>query len=184
MTKKDNISRKIRERIHEARLKRKLSTQEVSDKVFKDTCSFGADLVVCYELGNLPPLATTLAEIADVLKVSLDWLTGRTDETLLNLYFERGFLFSKLPRPVKRDGKGKLVEDYTHREWFAKIMEEVVEASVEDNLQARAEELIDVITVCTSYLQTLGFDEGARSELYRRVNEKNRQRGYFEEAKS
>jgi len=40
-------------------------------------------------------------------------------------------------------------------------------------------ELTDVITVCTSWLYVLGYDEKARGELQRLVNEKNRERGYF-----
>lgn len=42
-----------------------------------------------------------------------------------------------------------------------------------------AEELTDVITVCTSWLYALGYDEEQRGEVQRRVNEKNRERGYF-----
>ena len=40
-------------------------------------------------------------------------------------------------------------------------------------------ELTDVITVCTSWLYALGYDEKARGEVQRRVNEKNKKRGYF-----
>jgi hypothetical protein len=40
-------------------------------------------------------------------------------------------------------------------------------------------ELTDVITVCTSWLYALGYDEEMRGELQRLVNEKNRERGYF-----
>ena len=42
-----------------------------------------------------------------------------------------------------------------------------------------AEELTDVITVCTSWLHALGYDEYLRGEVQRRVNEKNKKRGYF-----
>ena len=44
-----------------------------------------------------------------------------------------------------------------------------------------AEELQDLITVCTSYLDYLGFDQKKRIELTKHINDKNRQRGYFEE---
>lgn len=44
-----------------------------------------------------------------------------------------------------------------------------------------AMELTDVITVCTSWLDTLGYDEAARERLQAQVNEKNRKRGYFGE---
>ena len=40
-------------------------------------------------------------------------------------------------------------------------------------------ELTDVITLCTSWLHALGYDEKARGELQKRVNEKNKKRGYF-----
>ena len=40
-------------------------------------------------------------------------------------------------------------------------------------------ELTDVITLCTSWLHALGYDEARRGELQRLVNKKNRERGYF-----
>ncbi len=40
-------------------------------------------------------------------------------------------------------------------------------------------ELTDVIHVCVSWLNAEGWDEAARCELHRRVNEKNKARGYF-----
>lgn len=83
-------------------------------------------------------------------------------------------------------------------EWIAKLMEETNEAIQEagnyemicknaaagtgDVLDAKdrlAEELTDVITVCVSWLDALGYDEAKRGELNRRVNEKNEKRGYF-----
>ena len=82
-------------------------------------------------------------------------------------------------------------------EWIAKLMEETNEAIQEaenyemicknaaagtgDVLDAKdrlAEELTDVITVCVSWLDALGYDEAKRGELNRRVNEKNEKRGY------
>lgn len=42
-------------------------------------------------------------------------------------------------------------------------------------------EITDVITLCTSWLDALGCDEEERDEWQRRVNEKNRMRGYHEE---
>ena len=42
-----------------------------------------------------------------------------------------------------------------------------------------AMELTDVITVCVSWLHSLGYDEYMRGELHRHVNEKNKARGYF-----
>ena len=42
-----------------------------------------------------------------------------------------------------------------------------------------AEKLTDVITVCTSWIDALGYDEVKRGELQKRVNEKNKARGYW-----
>ena len=93
-----------------------------------------------------------------------------------------------LPRPVIRDGKGKLIKDHTPRDFFLKLQEEifeVMEAIVDgkddiddDNV---AEEIADIITVCISYLNAIGYDEEKRSEIFAKVNEKNEKRGYFKE---
>lgn len=76
-------------------------------------------------------------------------------------------------------------------EWVAKLAEETQEVIAEANvLEAGAdvyvknklsEELTDVITICVSWLDTLGYDEAARERLQERVNKKNRKRGYFGE---
>jgi len=44
--------------------------------------------------------------------------------------------------------------------------------------EALAEKLTNVITVCTSWLHALGYDEYLRGEVQKRVNEKNKKRGY------
>ena len=44
-----------------------------------------------------------------------------------------------------------------------------------------ATELTDVVTVCVSWLDALGYGEAARGRLQRGVNEKNRRRGYHDE---
>ena len=86
-------------------------------------------------------------------------------------------------------------------EWIAKLMEETNEAIQEavileenadedgtvdhdkyglvDVKKRLSMELTDVIHVCVSWLDAGGWDEEARGELHRRVNEKNRERGYF-----
>ena len=87
-------------------------------------------------------------------------------------------------------------------EWVAKLNEEVheviQEATYLESLTANycaetdieevgvteehlAMELTDVITVCVSWLDTLGYDEAARERLQERVNENNRKRGYHDE---
>lgn len=85
-------------------------------------------------------------------------------------------------------------------EWIAKLSEETneviqeakkvyaLEKADEDGVEyagcigdaevTLAEELTDVITVCTSWLHALGYDEYLRGEVQKRVNEKNRERGY------
>ena len=74
--------------------------------------------------------------------------------------------------------------------WIAKLVEEthevVQEAEIiEENwcsisaTDRLAEELTDVITVCVSWLDALGYDEYLRGEVQKRVNEKNKARGYF-----
>ena len=105
-----------------------------------------------------------------------------------------------LPRPVVRDKSGKMTKDYSPRDWYLKLQEEIFEtvevgqkmlfakrssfytekkvAKIKDNL---SEELADVITVCISWLESLGIDEKKRSELFAKVNEKNEKRGYFRE---
>ena len=45
--------------------------------------------------------------------------------------------------------------------------------------EALTEKLTDIITVCTSWLHALGYDEDMRGEVQKRVNEKNKKRGYF-----
>ena len=88
-----------------------------------------------------------------------------------------------LPRPVVRDKSGKLVKDYSPRDWYLKLQEEIFETMeigvFED--EDVAEEIADIITVCVSQLEALGYDEEKRSEIFRRVNEKNKKCGYFEE---
>ena len=86
-------------------------------------------------------------------------------------------------------------------EWIAKLMEETNEAIQEakkvyvlekadadgveyagcigDAEVTLAEELTDVITVCVSWLHALGYDEYLRSEVQKRINEKNHRRGYW-----
>nr|DAN36326.1 MAG TPA: hypothetical protein [Caudoviricetes sp.] len=41
------------------------------------------------------------------------------------------------------------------------------------------EELTDVITVCVTWLASLGYDDVERGRIQRAVNDKNRRRGYF-----
>lgn len=100
------------------------------------------------------------------------------------------------PRPVVRDGDGKLATEYTWLDWIGKLNEELDEVKYavyelenglfdstfdEDNgLNNVAMELQDLITVCTSMQQNyLGLDETARNKICAKVNAKNEKRGYF-----
>ena len=58
-------------------------------------------------------------------------------------------------------------------------IERIADEADDDDVERLAEELTDVITVCVSWLHALGYDEKARSEVQRRVNQKNKKRGYF-----
>ena len=86
-----------------------------------------------------------------------------------------------LPRPVTRDKYGKRTKDYTQRDWYQQLSEELGEVATAHTREQKAEELTDLKTVCESYLNALGYDEDDRAELQRKVNEKNFSRGYFEE---
>lgn len=106
-----------------------------------------------------------------------------------------------LPRPVIRDGNGKFTKDYSTRDWLLKLQEEIFEvisaydkafemANMLDedidepdngHLNKTAEGIADIITVWISWLESLGYDEKKRSELFAKVNEKNKKRGYFRE---
>ena len=100
----------------------------------------------------------------------------------------------------------KKYRDASTLAWIAKIVEETDEvvqeaaileefaddegmvdsdkAGIVDVNNRLAMELTDVITVCVSWLYALGYDEVGRGEVQRRVNEKNRKRGYHDEANS
>lgn len=65
--------------------------------------------------------------------------------------------------------------EQSNKEFPCEVMNEVIQGARE----RLAMELTDVIHVCVSWLDAEGWDEEARGELHRRVNEKNRARGYF-----
>ena len=127
-------------------------------------------------------------DIIDLLKQS-KWIGSGDDDNSTSV----------LPIPVKKDGNGKLTKNYSLRDWFSHLDEELTEvkmAAVDrssltmyeiiqaDNqiwINHIADELQDLITVCTSYLDFLGFDKQKRIELTKQINDKNRMRGYFEE---
>jgi NTP pyrophosphatase (non-canonical NTP hydrolase) len=85
----------------------------------------------------------------------------------------------------------KIVEETDEVVQEAAILEEFADdegmvdsdkAGIVDVNNRLAIELTDVITVCVSWLYALGYDEVARDEVQRHVNEKNCKRGYHDEA--
>ena len=78
----------------------------------------------------------------------------------------------------------KLVEETSEVVQEAKLLNEIKNREAllrvaADTRERLVLELTDVITVCTSWLDALGCDSVMREEAQRRVNEKNKKRGYF-----
>lgn len=65
--------------------------------------------------------------------------------------------------------------EQSNKEFPCEAMNEVIREA----RKRLALELTDVIHVCVSWLNAEGWDEAARGELHRLVNEKNEKRGYF-----
>ena len=84
------------------------------------------------------------------------------------------------PMPVVFDGRCN-TKNYLQLDWFAKIIEETHEAMTAENRGHLAEELCDIITVCTSFLESLGYDRDTRANMFLNINAKNARRGYFEQ---
>lgn len=119
------------------------------------------------------------------LSRALEEYTGHIKDVAIARGMQLAETVNILPRPVKRDGNGKRLVDYTVRDHYEHIAGEILEAlmaAVDGNRSAEREELMDIITVCTSRLSVIGCDTQAEwYELARMVNEKNRKRGYFKE---
>lgn len=142
-------------------------------------------------LKNLTEKEFTLKDMTDEERISfLNWYQGTRRKTAENI----------LPRPVVRDGNGKLIKNHTARDFYLKLQEETFEAvealrdwkeSANDNgdydpqtidtKEFFAQEVTDIITVCISMLEANGIDEKQRSEMFAEVNTKNEKRGYFKE---
>ena len=89
-----------------------------------------------------------------------------------------------MPSPCVRVGERDL-KDCSSKEWFLKIGEELFEAVEAKAMQrqypslyegALAEELMDIITVCRSYLHALGYDGDKLENLVIKIDDKNRER--------
>lgn len=84
------------------------------------------------------------------------------------------------PRPVKHDRKNpNPVRAWGKEEWLAKLEEELQEVKSAKGNNARAKELSDLITVATSWQESMGFDFTDRLEIQQETNEKNESRGAF-----
>lgn len=85
---------------------------------------------------------------------------------------------AKFPLPVLHDSK-RNVSEYEDLDWVMRIREELDEAMAATTRLEKAQEIVDAITVGISWLNQMGFDESARSELYAFCNCKNIGRGYM-----
>lgn len=72
----------------------------------------------------------------------------------------------------------EVMRDAAHIELIADEADDEDKSSLATCL---AIDLTDVIHVCVSWIAALGFNEEARGDLHRMVNEKNKARGYLEE---
>ena len=114
-----------------------------------------------------------------------------------------------VPLPVKKDKIGRRVAGISLIEFYRQIREEMsnayanatnkdaletfkkcgalivekgtFEGMVETEEVAEAEKLANIITYCITRLEIIGYDENKRQELYQMVNEKNCERGYFDD---
>ena len=88
-----------------------------------------------------------------------------------------------LPEPVVRDRHNIYCKDTGLDLWLNKLLEEFREAAGEaasGNSEALAEELQDIIHVCTTWqAKGLGLNAERRQALCDKVNKKNARRGYF-----
>ena len=90
---------------------------------------------------------------------TVEWIAKLSEET--NEAIQEAYIISQ--------------HEQSNKEFPCEAMNEVIQ----DARERLAMELTDVITVCVSWLDALGYDEAKRGELNRRVNEKNEKRGYF-----
>lgn len=149
-------------------------------------------------LGKLRKLLVDYDREMQRLKIENDWLKMvLKDYEKKRVDAQSGRIVDMTrPQPCTRFRNAGTVE------WIAKLMEETNEAiqeahtisqleqtnrkapceAMNEVLQSARErlamELTDVVHVCVSWLNAEGWDEAARGELHRIVNEKNRARGY------
>lgn len=88
-----------------------------------------------------------------------------------------------IPCVMSVDRKGNRFD--TIHAWFQKLDEEVREArrAYYDRDGVLADEIADFITVGFSMLNMIGLDEDDRSDLFERINRKNKSRGYHDKGR-
>lgn len=87
------------------------------------------------------------------------------------------------PVPVKRDRVREYDSPAQLRDCFMKIHEEYMEAYDEymrGDIGKMAEELQDIIHVCVTTQELSGYGFEARQQLCKKVNKKNKARGYLD----
>ena len=87
--------------------------------------------------------------------------------------------------PVKRDKLGRNISDYSIRDFYEKISEELLESHTEAVLGhhfSEPFELLHVMTACATRITVLNLCDEELAELQQCVIERNRGRGYFTEA--
>lgn len=105
----------------------------------------------------------------------------------------------KLPRPIIRDGSGKLIKKYSKYDWYSELQEKILEIMCKygdyvsccqdygnDNPSTilekveLAERIGKLVTIRVSWLESLDIDEKAGSEIFAEINYKNSCQGCFE----
>ena len=106
------------------------------------------------------------------------------NQKMIDLDFENAELREVISkRPVLPIPVTKFVRETTADSQIKHIIEECGEVAKElrnGNTEKAALELGDVVTSCFTMFEILGYGEAARSEIFRKTNEKNESRGYFE----
>ena len=97
-------------------------------------------------------------------------------------YYHMLMLIYGQPRPVDHDRKhDRPVKEWDAETWLGKLEEELQEVREAPSKECRTEELLDIITVCTSWLEAMGVDLEKRLRYQKMINVKNEHRGYFKE---
>lgn len=108
------------------------------------------------------------------LRPATKFLTATLDEQMVHITEEYAEVY-------------KAVETYTYSQQECEEDLDEVECEIaftEKNAAKHnlAEELVDLQTACETMLAMIGMDDRDRMEVRRRVVEKNRARGYYQEA--